>query len=546
MKKSVFYYFFAALFAVTMFASCSDDDDVAPLPPIDEEIAGNYGGKLDIAIGSTSVSGDGIAQNVTVTKAGDAAISLSIADFSFATINVGDINLNNCPLTSTGENSYSFTASPFELTSEDGTLTCTVTLNSGTIVNGTLTLDLGISAVLAGTEQNVSVTFTGVRGQTAETESSEAAITSFSFETSEEYPMNKFVVAGSVSIDEENHTVSFNVDKDSVDAHTDALANLCPTFTVSEGATADKTSGAVMDFSGEGNSVVITVTAEDGTAVEWTVKANLVIVPTTFMYTFDEEWQAVSDDDNAPEKTWLSPSPVDVWASANKGVQALKDMMSYEGDFAMTQETPGYGGSGHAVKLTTLRTKGLAFLTFKAPAVTPGTLFTGSFNYNMLAGMSKDGQLGMTHFVKEHKGKPVRFKGVYKYKKGSNYIDGSSATGLCSTWKPEEWPENLSIDDKGLIIAVLFDASSIEYLDGTNLLNAENHVMKAVVGGDDYVADTNGEWVSFDIPFEEVGTYDSTKQYKLAVVCQSSQNGGNFCGAEGSELIVDNLEVVAE
>ena len=75
-----------------LFTSCSDDDDAPVVIPVDEEITGNYGGKLDIKLMGKPISGVGIAQNVSVTKAGDNAISLSITDFSFLKIQVGDIN----------------------------------------------------------------------------------------------------------------------------------------------------------------------------------------------------------------------------------------------------------------------------------------------------------------------------------------------------------------------------------------------------------------------------------------------------------------------
>ena len=162
MKKNVFYCLFAALFAVTVVA-CSDDDEPNAFP-IDEEIAGVYDGTLSIAVEGQPISGDGVAQSVTVTKAGDAAVSLSIKNFVFLTINVGDINLNNCPLTSAGEKSYSFTAQPLtNQTSEDGILTYNATLTKGTFADGELTLDLEIAANLSGANQNVEVTYTGTR-----------------------------------------------------------------------------------------------------------------------------------------------------------------------------------------------------------------------------------------------------------------------------------------------------------------------------------------------------------------------------------------------
>ena len=247
MKKNLFFYLFAVLCTMPLFTSCSDDDEPVVIP-VDEEIAGNYGGKLDIKLMGQPISGDG--------------------DFSFVGVQVGDINLNNCALTSTGENAYSFTAEPFELASEDGQMTCTVTLNSGSIVNEILTLNLGIDAQLAGMEQSVEVTFTGERGVTVETASSEADITAFSFDTDyDAHPMHQVIIANSVAIDAETHTITFNVDRDSLatEKYADALANLYPIFTLSEKATSTPASGEVMDFLGENNSVVITVTAEDGT-----------------------------------------------------------------------------------------------------------------------------------------------------------------------------------------------------------------------------------------------------------------------------------------
>ena len=41
-------------------------------------------------------------------------------------------------------------------------------------------------------------------------------------------------------------------------------------------------------------------------------------------------------------------------------------------------------------------------------------------------------------------------------------------------------------------------------------------------------------------------SYDSEKQYKLAIVCSSSKDGDKFQGASGSTLIVDDLEVIGE
>lgn len=366
--------------------------------------------------------------------------------------------------------------------------------------------------------------------------SSDALITSFVFE-------NNPIVAEQPVINEDN-TITFKV---KASATADDLKALVPTITYSHKATIAPESGVAQDFS-DNKHVSYIVTSEDGTVTKkYDVYVSEVVEDRFIYYNFDEPWQPVSDDPSNLDKTWPSPFPVNELASANQGVQALKSMMNYTGDFAMLQETPGYNGSINAVKLQTIKSKGLNAFIVNAPAITPGTLFTGSFVYSYAAGLSKEGQLGMTHFGRECNKKPILFRGAYKYKKGTNYIDGSKATGAVTGWKPNEWPENLPNEDKGLIIAVLFEVENADdHLDGNNLMDESKHVMRAIVGGNDYISDTNGEWKTFEIPFEKIGAYDPAKQYKLAIVCQSSKDGADFKGAENSTLIVDELEVIGE
>lgn len=533
MKKNLFYYLFAVLCTMPLFTSCSDDDEAPVVIPIEDELAGNYGGALEITVNGVTISGtDGIPQNVELTKAGDAAISLSLTDFSFMGIEVGDIDLNNCPLTATGENSYSFTAEPFELSAADGSMTCSVALNSGTIVNGLLTLDLDIDAQLGTVQQTVAVVFTGERGVTVETASSEAAITAFSFDTDyETHPMHQVIMPNSLKIDAENQTITFDVDRDSLatEKYADALANLYPTFTLSEKATSDKESGKAMDFSGENNSVVITVTAEDGTTTEqWTVTANLTFVPTSLANDFNT-WVETSGDIALgsfvlASGEWETPEPADIWASANLGCVGLS-MLGYTGEMAMLKAE---GQDGSAALVQTLDTRAYSL----APAITPGSLYTGSFNLD-IAGAMQGNYLPSTHFGVPFKGKPATLNVTYKYEKGTEYIGGTDGTE----------------EDKGLIVAVLYEATDAEgadfHLDGTNLTNAQYHVMSAWVDGEEGVSDTNGEWKTVSIPFTEIGTYDSAKSYKLAIVCQSSVNGAVAQGAIGSKLWIDDITVEA-
>ena len=85
--------------------------------------------------------------------------------------------------------------------------------------------------------------------------SSEAEITSFTFDTSIEANLIVTTVPVVNSVD---GTIAFNVKADATD---DQLAALVPTITVSEGATVDPASGSTVDFSQ--SIVTFTVTAQD-------------------------------------------------------------------------------------------------------------------------------------------------------------------------------------------------------------------------------------------------------------------------------------------
>ena len=54
-----------------------------------------------------------------------------------------------------------------------------------------------------------------------------------------------------------------------------------------------------------------------------------------------------------------------------------------------------------------------------APAITSGSLFTGSFKTDA------SDQLNSTKFGIPYAKKPLIFKGIYKYTPGDNYVDGS-------------------------------------------------------------------------------------------------------------------------
>ena len=144
MKKSLFFYLFAVLCTMSLFTSCSDDDDVVSLAEI---VAGDYDGTLDVAMdmGGMSVSvGKDIEETVEVTKVTDAAVDLRIQGFSIIGMDLGNIELKNCQLTEVRDGVYDFTAS--SNLNVVGMLSATVN-GTGEFSGNTLTLNLDITDI---------------------------------------------------------------------------------------------------------------------------------------------------------------------------------------------------------------------------------------------------------------------------------------------------------------------------------------------------------------------------------------------------------------
>lgn len=288
-----------------------------------------------------------------------------------------------------------------------------------------------------------------------------------------------------------------------------------PIIEISEGATITPASGVAQDFSNN-KKVTYTVTAEDGT-----VKVYTAFVEGTrkvLKYSF-EDWKEGSKNDEL--------LPKDLWAGSAAGAGIL-------GGTLLRKETREDGT--YAAKLITFEYPNEP--NSLVPKITAGSIFIGKFD--MMPALQGD-RLSCTKFGLDAEtvslgGKPLRFKGVYKYESGSNYLDASNYEDV----KP------VDIKDKGQIQAVLYKVQTGEdgkeiVLTGHDVNTSELRVAVANI-----IVEDIKEYTPFNIEFEYLQEYDRNAKYKFAIVCSSSKDGDLFKGAGGSTLIVDEFEVICE
>ena len=84
MKKNLFYYLFAMICSVALFASCSDDDDEVTGLTIDQ-VAGTFTGQLEVL--NQSIPGT----SIFVTKVDANTVKVELKDFKFSGLTIGDI-----------------------------------------------------------------------------------------------------------------------------------------------------------------------------------------------------------------------------------------------------------------------------------------------------------------------------------------------------------------------------------------------------------------------------------------------------------------------
>lgn len=515
MKKSLLYLFMLVC-SVSLFMSCSDDEDEVKYP-IDTDLAGGY-------VGNLSVNVDGIQmgttenQKITISQSnkGTNQIALSLKNFTFL-INVGDVEVDPCMVKAI-DGGYSF-AGQQNIDFVQPLGNCPVSI-SGTVKGSNINIEIAVK-VGAPLNQDVKATFVG--SKLTGNESSEAKITSFTFDNN--------IVTEQPVVDDEQGVVTFKVSDTAIDTD---LSALIPTIVVSQKAKITPASGVAQDFSG-GKKVEYTVTAEDGT----TKKYSAFVAGASDYYSF-ETWESVNE--GAYEE------PDGGWATSNTGVFLIKSMFSelYNGDYPVVKSEDAKDGA-IGVKLVTLDTKGQAGFGGFIPAipkVTSGSLFLGTFETDI------QNTLNSTKFGNPYFSKPISVQFSYKYTPGTVYYTCPDPV------KAETVVEDPSITDECSATAVIYEVPYWETVDpkdpnntaydkrltGVNLYTNKDQIIAMAT----FTSGIQEDYKDVTLTLNYTKDYDPSKKYRFAIVFSSSKDGDKFSGAPGSTLIVDNVKVVAE
>ena len=470
--------------------------------PIDEQLAGEYKGLLNITLGGSPVGSD-IARNITVAKVDDETVSLTLEDFSFMGMELGTIKVDSCKIAGSDIPEYDYSLSG------EQTLTLNVIGEQHVTVDGGFadnTISLTISIDFNGTP--VDVTFDGTK--LTGNESSEALITSFTFDASNSANAAVF----GTTLDQDNRTVSVSMNPDTAGAWD--LTALVPTIEVSQGATVTPASGSAIDLS-NGKSVTFTVVAENGTENTYTVSASGSI----YFYDF-ETW--TSEGAMYPEEI---TNPVG-WATCNDAVALIKNMgpmlghPEYNGEYPVRPTENGMTGKGAIIESVYTVKGNLMGQTI--PAVTSGTIFLGTFN--AFAAMTDP--MATTEFGILFEDKPLTVTGWLKYTPGEDFYDENG--------------DIIDQQDLGTVNAVLYEVSSEdETLNGENIYTSE-----AICATGSFETAGAADFTEFSFDLNYVKDYDPAKTYKLAVIFAASKEGNQYRAASGSIMVVDNVSIICE
>lgn len=305
-------------------------------------------------------------------------------------------------------------------------------------------------------------------------------------------------------------------------------------FTLTPGATIEPANGSMQDFSN--GPVTYKVTSEDGQwSRTYTVEFREAEMPKV---EFDFENYEIVDGSmlfiNYKYYSWFeydrSGNKRSVWATGNQGFGMGNSNLSPD-EYPTVPFDNGH--EGKCVRMRTLSAGPLAEALKKYMAA--GNLFIGAFDVDKALTSSLESTLMGKDFA--FPARPMKVKGYYKYTPGPVYRNEENNVVPGKT-------------DEADIYAVLYrnkdENGDPVVLDGGNVLTSKYVVSKARVES----LPPTETWKPFEMFFEEIAPVEDNLLdnygYNLALVFSSSKDGALFCGAIGSTLYIDDVDISIE
>lgn len=289
--------------------------------------------------------------------------------------------------------------------------------------------------------------------------------------------------------------------------------NLVIDIKISQGATIAPDPAQIKDYS---TIRKYTITSEDG---KWSKDYFISLITSRVPLVFDFEHWVQPDNTRykIPYEIDQDNRSQNIWASGNAAfafVAGDKDYTAYP-----TQPVENFVKKGKTAVL--LKTQ---YVGIGGRMLASGSLYIGQFD------ASKFDPLECTKFGMPFMEKPLRVKGWYKYRSA-----GKTAI--------------TSVDDQCNIQAVLYKTDAqTKFLNGYTIKNSPLVVGRAQL--EDCTSTPGEEYIPFDIEFVYTQDVDykllNDGGYNLIVMFVSSREGSSFDGTVGSELYVDDVEIVCE
>ena len=125
------------------FTACSDDDD----DKVDyaKEVAGTYTGSLTLKIPVMEIAD----KKIELTRISDNKVNLKLKEFSYGTLTLGDIPVDEITVTKDGS-TYKLADTSKNIDLLGGLMTATVAISSSTVKDGKLNMTIKVNNVKQG------------------------------------------------------------------------------------------------------------------------------------------------------------------------------------------------------------------------------------------------------------------------------------------------------------------------------------------------------------------------------------------------------------